>query len=644
MTPWTFLVLAVIAAAQASNDWSKPCFSGVCSYDIPDSAGNSSGSFKIWGSSDAISDITVAAGWNIIDCSPDKLAQDIRLVCNSTDDNIDTGCSHLERGSGAAGKIVRLPENCGKNAFARVARVWVSDNQSIPDSIATKIVRRDDQRPQVKALTLDTNFTATDPSKTGRINFAVQGANVKGAAADIDISGVNHKRRRGIYSGENIERDLRDIVGDAINSIKDLDTFNFNNSQTLPPLNIDQDFNLLNAQLSCPPITASLTVDVDAKAHAVAAIGVAASGTIIPPNVEDFSVFIKLSGDINGTVTMKATASGTLDSGKLKLFEVGIPGLDFPGLLTIGPTFEVDAQASAGLDLQADTTVGLNYNLANAQLVFPPNSDQANNAGNAFTIGDTPLSISVSPSVQASGNVQAHLIPSLNLKVSALDDLVDVGIFLTLDASAEINLSLGASTTFKKREREQLRTIGHYMLRDAIAAVEVPDTTFAALDYVTSTTQSGAATSAAFFAANSYPSSVPSSSPSSAVSSLSSSSFAPSSLSSALSPAARSHKLRSAAPFGGCIKVDAGLSVNAGADGDFFGLFNANTKVPLFNHTFEILQTCFGNQKRSLAVASSLISTSLKTRAGLTCPVAGSSAPIKVFDQVVGANTIVTTA
>ena len=38
-----------------------------------------------------------------------------------------------------------------------------------------------------------------------------------------------------------------------------------------------------------------------------------------------------LNADIDGSLDMKASASGTLDSGKIKLFSVGIPGLDFPG-------------------------------------------------------------------------------------------------------------------------------------------------------------------------------------------------------------------------------------------------------------------------------------------------------------------------
>jgi hypothetical protein len=57
-------------------------------------------------------------------------------------------------------------------------------------------------------------------------------------------------------------------------------------------------------------------------------------------------------------------------------------------ILTIGPSFKIDAQATAKLDLGVDLTVGLNYNINGAQLVFPPNSGANQNQG-AFNIGDT---------------------------------------------------------------------------------------------------------------------------------------------------------------------------------------------------------------------------------------------------------------
>jgi hypothetical protein len=63
-----------------------------------------------WGSSDAISDITEAGGWMILDCDKNTMAQDIRLVCKSNN-SAEAGCSHLSQNMSPEGKIVRLPDS-----------------------------------------------------------------------------------------------------------------------------------------------------------------------------------------------------------------------------------------------------------------------------------------------------------------------------------------------------------------------------------------------------------------------------------------------------------------------------------------------------------------------------------------------------
>lgn len=65
-----------------------------------------------WGPDTMISDITTAAGWEILGCDPNALAQDIRIVCKSHD-SAAAGCDHLFKDIGPAGKLVRLPENVG---------------------------------------------------------------------------------------------------------------------------------------------------------------------------------------------------------------------------------------------------------------------------------------------------------------------------------------------------------------------------------------------------------------------------------------------------------------------------------------------------------------------------------------------------
>uniref|UniRef100_A0A0W0EY68 Uncharacterized protein n=1 Tax=Moniliophthora roreri TaxID=221103 RepID=A0A0W0EY68_MONRR len=186
-------LLPFLLQVYGANDWNTPCLNGVCQYSITSTNGGSSGTLKIWGSNAAISDITSAAGWEILDCSPDKLAQDIRLVCGS-EDTEGAGCSHLYE-EGAENKIVRLPENCGKSAFARVAKAWTPEDQSIPSKLAARIFRRDDKQPTVRALTLDTDFAKTDTSKWGPVNFAIQGANFPGQDVNGTTIPVGPQRR-----------------------------------------------------------------------------------------------------------------------------------------------------------------------------------------------------------------------------------------------------------------------------------------------------------------------------------------------------------------------------------------------------------------------------------------------------------------
>ena len=69
-----------------------------------------------WGAPSAIADITKAGGWTILNCDENALIQDIRLVCTGTPEE----CDHLYDSTGAAGKLVRLPEKVSGNFDAQI--------------------------------------------------------------------------------------------------------------------------------------------------------------------------------------------------------------------------------------------------------------------------------------------------------------------------------------------------------------------------------------------------------------------------------------------------------------------------------------------------------------------------------------------
>jgi hypothetical protein len=108
-------------------------------------------------------------------------------------------------------------------------------------------------------------------------------------------------------------RGLGDFVGNALDSITSLNDFDVNKTATLQPFDIDQTFNLINQQISCSDpvpvgglnssvgVNGEVKVDVNVQVHAVVSLGVVATGTLVPPNVEDFGIMCGESIDINVT-------------------------------------------------------------------------------------------------------------------------------------------------------------------------------------------------------------------------------------------------------------------------------------------------------------------------------------------------------
>jgi len=122
----------------------------------------------------------------------------------------------------------------------------------------------------------------------GTVNFAVVGANFPGAA-DLDISSMN---ANGVVN----RRGVSDFVNGAVNAVSSLDDFNVDKTTTLSPFDVDKKFNLVTQQIDCSAgnssvgVSGKVTVDVDAKVHAVVSIGVAAAGTIVPPDISQFGL------------------------------------------------------------------------------------------------------------------------------------------------------------------------------------------------------------------------------------------------------------------------------------------------------------------------------------------------------------------
>jgi len=299
------------------------------------------------------------------------------------------------------------------------------------------------------------------------------------------------------------------------------------------------------------------------------------------------------------------------------------------------------------LDLAADLQVGLVYNISNAQLAFPPSGSAQ--SGGEFNIGDTPLSLSLSPDVTATGNFTAHLIPSINLGISALDDAASANIFLNLDASATLVLELQGSDDDSNVVDSTAGSSNSSSTSTSTSSNSTSTSNSSSASYSSSSLSSTASSSSSYYSPTASNSSynsyykrfsfAPSAKPTSVAQAISAAKRAayaptyPSSSSSSQSPpptyatsntssnstdnvsnstAATSSSSNSTSSsssglqFGGCVEIDVGLAVNAGAEGKFFDIFDDSTSVPLFNKEFVLFQKCFGDASSSSLAAAEL--------------------------------------
>ncbi|KII83888.1 hypothetical protein PLICRDRAFT_430448 [Plicaturopsis crispa FD-325 SS-3] len=424
------LLLSLFAVAARANDWSTPCFNGECSYELPKTNASSPHAvMKITGSPDAITDITEAAGWIILGCDQEALTHDVRIVCQSNDTS-STGCGHLYQNVDVVGKIVRLPEDCGKSPFARVVNLTDHDDQSIPDDVSKRLIG---SGHQVKMISLDTNFHEVDANKTGNVQIAIQGTTIQGATGSV-VSQYN-----GTATGNSF-----------INAgIKSFLNWNKNITKTLTPIDVVKpNFTLIDESIDCPAtqkvpaFRAAIDAQMDIDAHAEPEIGIVASGSLIPPKISHFALFAGLTADIKGSLRVNVSAGGTLASKRIPLFTQALGGIDIPGIITLGPTFTVTVGTAASLDVDLDFEVDLAYKVDNAQMFFPP-SDAYPNKG-SFVPSDTPFKLSLPPSAPTKTKFTANLIPELDFGLKAFGGVAEATVFLNMNAAANLVLDIDA--------------------------------------------------------------------------------------------------------------------------------------------------------------------------------------------------------
>ncbi|KAF8206062.1 hypothetical protein K438DRAFT_2014366 [Mycena galopus ATCC 62051] len=413
----TLLWIPFLCGALAANNWDVAC-TGECSYDLPDAS--VSGTLKISGTSNAVSDITPAGGWTILDCDADAFTQNIRLACRTS------ACEHLFDGQGAIDTVIRLPETCGAGPFARVTDIQVDPDQTLPSDVAATIIPSGNITSMVFLLSVDMNFAAANSAKTGPVAFSLEGYNFP----TTNVATSTTKR----------SFNLRESA--PVNDTN-ITAYNDTSSVTLPVVQIDETFPLFSASLDCTDFTASVSASFATKVDATVSLGLIAAGTIIPPVVSEFAVYGGLDASVLGTLGLKASASGTVSTGQISLYSVALTGINFPGIFTLGPTFTIYGELDATLDAAAfDLSVDLAYTL-NTTAYLPASAAPSNGAS---TPADSTLILSADPALTLNAQVTPILTPELAIGLTALG-IIDASVALAVPGSLSVALNVTGSGT-----------------------------------------------------------------------------------------------------------------------------------------------------------------------------------------------------
>ncbi|KAF8531281.1 hypothetical protein JB92DRAFT_3105427 [Gautieria morchelliformis] len=531
-TIYSLFVLSVLAPAcvTAANDWSVPCVSGSCSWDTGDGKTTAYSSMAIGGTNNLLSDITPAAGWNIQGCDPNWAngTHTFQMTCSGAS-NQTRYCGHVYQG-GAANTIVRLPENCGKGPFARI--VSASNKTTIARGVTNSTANA--TIAGTPFVTLDYNF-AQIPTSRGKASFAVTSTNLQGQPGvtkrDLDAlrgrgrAGEFHRRRfasltrsqiRYVLIGDAISQDLTvSQVGSSVNNavsavtsaagsaasaignaVSSANTINQSlNSGQLTPVSFSQDVTLFDQSISCSSGgvsgSAELKIDVNGKADATVAFGVTVVGTIVPPQISDFSVNANLGGSTSATFNVDATADGAFDTGAVSLFKSGLPGLSIPSVITLGPEFSINGQVTIDLKAEAKLAIEAAWDFPSLNLVFP--EEKGASTGSATVAGtNNPLQLSADPSVDVSGTVTAHIIPRIDFGVDLFSGTGQASVFIDADVSASLNLDVTAQATVDNNSTDTSSTDS--ATSTTAAATNTTDTATSTTAVVTNTTDTAAST------------------------------------------------------------------------------------------------------------------------------------------------------
>lgn len=171
-------------------------------------------------------------------------------------------------------------------------------------------------------------------------------------------------------------------------------------------------------------------------------------GTLVPPKVNQGYVFF--NGDVlaGADFTIRGVATVQYDSERVTFATFGFPGLNIPGIITVGPSLVLEGFISGGVTVDGSVTASIDYAFPPVNFAIGPGSNVVSAAVQPAAPPKSQIATSLSAGVAISADARVHLVPSVQLGITLVGgSLLDASAFIEADLFAGIGLNSSVSTS-----------------------------------------------------------------------------------------------------------------------------------------------------------------------------------------------------
>ncbi|KAJ6608966.1 hypothetical protein B0H10DRAFT_2066126 [Mycena sp. CBHHK59/15] len=403
----------------------------------------------------SVSSLELKTNWVITSCHPtsDK-PQSVLMYCSKALSS--SGCSHVMIG-GAEHTIVKMPQNCGRGPYARIASLTPHPNQ---DSLSSYHQSKKPSNEPVYLLQFDYNFAAI-PEANGPIYMR---ADVTDMPDYWDTVVESPPERKRWLQERSLEKRWWGTFKSWLSKMTQVEkdtsvSRNFHWSDT---------WTIFHKEVSCPgppQFEASIDVSLTGQASLNTRYGFYLQATVVPQQltisclVQAAYLYFSADAKAHGQFTMRGEATVQYDSSSIQFASFGFPGLYYPGLLTVGPTLVLSGYVTGQLSISGEFTSSIGYTFPTVNFNFgktDPDVVSPAITPSDFTSG---LALTAGYNVELTGNI--HIVPSIQLGLSVLGGAV-------IDAQAFVDVDLYTGVRING-------SVSNAIVRIQYRAVFVPD-------------------------------------------------------------------------------------------------------------------------------------------------------------------------